>query len=66
MRDLYELGDLNRPEYIARRDAINTEFAALTPDPLRDLLLVAGLGIEVSCAARCYWSSWTRGCLRRM
>jgi hypothetical protein len=26
-RDLYELGDLTRPEYIARRDAINTELA---------------------------------------
>jgi site-specific DNA recombinase len=36
-RDLYELGDLTRPEYIARRDAINTELATLTPDPIPDL-----------------------------
>ncbi|HWY18313.1 MAG TPA: recombinase family protein [Solirubrobacteraceae bacterium] len=37
MRDLYELGDLQRPEYIARRDAINTELSALTPEPIPDL-----------------------------
>ena len=37
MRDLYELGDLTRPEYIARRDAINTELTNLTPNPLPDL-----------------------------
>lgn len=30
-RDLYELGDLPRPEYIARRDAIHAELAALAP-----------------------------------
>jgi site-specific DNA recombinase len=36
-RDLYELGDLTRPEYIARRDAINTELATLTADPVPDL-----------------------------
>ncbi len=36
-RDLYELGDLTRPEYIARRDAINTELASLTPEPLPGL-----------------------------
>jgi hypothetical protein len=30
-RDLYELGDLTRPEYMARRDAINTELAASAP-----------------------------------
>jgi site-specific DNA recombinase len=33
-RDLYELGDLARPEYMARRDAINTELATLTPEPI--------------------------------
>jgi hypothetical protein len=36
-RDLYELGDLTRPEYMARRDAINTELAQLSPGPLSDL-----------------------------
>jgi hypothetical protein len=37
IRDLYELGDLHRAEYIARRDAINTELSALTPGPIPDL-----------------------------
>lgn len=37
MRDLYELGDLHRAEYIARRDAINAELSALTPAPTPDL-----------------------------
>ncbi len=36
-RDLYELGDLTRPEYMARRDAINAELAALAPGPIPDL-----------------------------
>jgi site-specific DNA recombinase len=36
-RDLYELGDLPRPEYIARRDAIHAELTALTPQPTLDL-----------------------------
>jgi hypothetical protein len=36
-RDLYELGDLPRPEYIARRDATHAELAALTPQPTLDL-----------------------------
>src|ERR1700686_290315 len=36
-RDLYELGDLTRPEYMARREAINTELASTAPDPLPDL-----------------------------
>jgi hypothetical protein len=36
-RDLYELGDLTRPEYMARREAINTELAQLSPGPLPDL-----------------------------
>ena len=36
-RDLYELGDLTRPEYMARRDAINTELAQLAPEPIPDL-----------------------------
>jgi site-specific DNA recombinase len=36
-RDLYELGDLARPEYMARRDAINTELATLAPEPIPDL-----------------------------
>ena len=37
MRDLYELGDLHRPEYVARRDAINAELVALAPQPIPDL-----------------------------
>jgi hypothetical protein len=37
MRDLYELGDLHRTEYVARRDAINAELSALTPAPIPDL-----------------------------
>ena len=36
-RDLYELGDLPRPEYIAPRDAIHAELAALTPQPTLDI-----------------------------
>lgn len=36
-RDLYELGDLTRPEYLARRDAINNELAVLAPAPTPDL-----------------------------
>lgn len=36
-RDLYELGDLERPEYIARRDSIHAELNALTPQPTPDL-----------------------------
>jgi site-specific DNA recombinase len=37
MRDLYELGDLPRPEYVARRDAINGELSALAPTPIPDI-----------------------------
>jgi site-specific DNA recombinase len=36
-RDLYELGDLDRPEYIARRDAIHAELDALAPEPTANL-----------------------------
>ncbi len=36
-RDLYELGDLERAEYIARRDAIHAELNALAPEPIPDL-----------------------------
>ncbi len=36
-RDLYELGDLERPEYIARRDAIHAELNTLAPQPTPDL-----------------------------
>jgi hypothetical protein len=35
--DLYELGDLDRPEYIARRDAIHAELDALAPEPTANL-----------------------------
>ncbi len=37
MRDLYELGDLSRAEYIARRDVNHGELAELAPEPLPDL-----------------------------
>ena len=37
LRDLYELGDLERAEYLARRDAINGELAELVPQPIPDL-----------------------------
>jgi hypothetical protein len=37
MRDLYELGDLERGEYVARRNAINADLNALTPEPIPDL-----------------------------
>jgi hypothetical protein len=37
MRDLYELGDLPRPEYVARRDAINAELSTLAPGPIPDI-----------------------------
>jgi hypothetical protein len=37
MRDLYELGDLRRAEYVARHDAINTEPSTLTPAPIPSL-----------------------------
>jgi hypothetical protein len=36
-RSLYELGDLQRGEYVARRNAINTELSALAPEPTTDL-----------------------------
>ena len=36
-RDLYELGDLDRPEYIARRDTIHAELDALAPAPTANL-----------------------------
>jgi hypothetical protein len=37
MRDLYELGDLERGEYVARRNAINSELDAISPGPIPDL-----------------------------
>jgi site-specific DNA recombinase len=37
LRDLYELGDFDRNEYLARRQEIQTQLAALTPEPLPDL-----------------------------
>jgi hypothetical protein len=37
MRDLYELGDLQRGEYVARRGAINAELDALAPKPTPDI-----------------------------
>lgn len=36
MRDLYELGDLDRAEYVSRRNAINAELDAMAPGPLLD------------------------------
>lgn len=37
IRDLYELGDLARADYLARRQAIQAELAELAPEPLPDL-----------------------------
>ena len=37
MRDLYKLGDLERGEYVARRNAINAELSALASAPIPDL-----------------------------
>jgi len=37
LRDLYELGDLDRNEYLVRRQEIQTQLAELAPEPLPDL-----------------------------
>jgi site-specific DNA recombinase len=37
LRDLYELGDLDRSEYLARRQEIQTQLAELAPEPIPDL-----------------------------
>ena len=37
LRDLYELGDIDRPEYVARRDALQADLADLAPQALPDL-----------------------------
>jgi hypothetical protein len=37
MRDLYELGDLERGEYVTRCNPINAELNALAPAPIPDL-----------------------------
>ena len=37
LRDLYELGDLDRADYLARRQEIQTHLAELAPEPLPDL-----------------------------
>ena len=37
LRDLYELGDLDRPEYLAHRRALQEDLAAIAPDPVPDL-----------------------------
>ena len=37
LRDLYEFGDLERPDYLARRNAIQGELAEIAPRPLPDL-----------------------------
>jgi hypothetical protein len=39
LRDLYELGDLTKPEYVARRAAIQEELAALAPEPAPNIEL---------------------------
>lgn len=36
IRDLYELGDLARADYLARRQALQAELAELAPEPLPD------------------------------
>jgi hypothetical protein len=37
LRDLYELGDLNRHDYLARRQAIDAELDTLAPGPAPDI-----------------------------
>jgi site-specific DNA recombinase len=37
LRDLYELGDLDRSEYVSKRDALDAELDALAPGPAPDL-----------------------------
>jgi site-specific DNA recombinase len=37
LRDLYELGDLDRPDYLARRQRIHTQLEELAPQPTPDL-----------------------------
>jgi site-specific DNA recombinase len=37
LRDLYELGDLPKPDYVAKRNAIDTELDRLSPGPTPDL-----------------------------
>jgi site-specific DNA recombinase len=39
LRDLYELGDIPRAEYLGKREAIQTELAQLVPPPPADLSL---------------------------
>jgi hypothetical protein len=38
LRDLYELGDVDRSEYVSKRDALDAELDALDPEPRRALL----------------------------
>jgi hypothetical protein len=52
MRDLYELGDLHRTEYVARREAINAELSALTPAPIPDLDQLQALHVGAPGALR--------------
>jgi site-specific DNA recombinase len=37
LRDLYELGDLDRSEYVSKRDALDAELDALAPGPAPDI-----------------------------
>jgi hypothetical protein len=37
LRDLYELGDLDRSEYVSKRDSLDAELDALAPGPAPDL-----------------------------
>jgi hypothetical protein len=37
LRDLYELGDLDRTEYVSKRDTLDAELDALAPGPSPDL-----------------------------
>jgi hypothetical protein len=39
LRDLYELGDIPRGEYLGKREAIQTQLAQLVPAPPADLSL---------------------------
>ncbi len=37
LRDLFEMGDLDKAEYVSKRDAIDTELDGLAPGPTADL-----------------------------
>jgi hypothetical protein len=59
LRDLYELGDLERADYISKRDALDADLDALAPGPAPDL----DLDLDGACAVledfNRFWQSET-------